>query len=195
MRRFCLANPVRHRQRRGFTLLEMVFVLALIGIAMGGAITFFVVSSSERQLKGAAKDIELLSQKARAISLIQQIPYAITVSEGNLRMGPLVEAGFSERDLLEREAYENSIMQNGEARPKFSPVRTDLDLSAFAVSIRRWGGSQYQPMRRADPEVWRFDPNGLCEPIGLRLEYEDGWIEMEFHPLSATIRDQSMEAR
>jgi prepilin-type N-terminal cleavage/methylation domain-containing protein len=195
MRRACLANPLNQRQRRGFTLLEMVFVLALIGIAMGGAIAFFVVSSSERQLKGAAKDVELLSQKARAVSLIQQIPYAITVSEGHLRMGPLVEAGFSERDVLEREAYENSMLQNGSARPKFSPVRMDLDLSKFAVSIRRWGGSQYRPMRRADPEVWRFDPNGLCEPIGLRLEYVDGWIEMEFHPLSATIRDQSMEAR
>jgi prepilin-type N-terminal cleavage/methylation domain-containing protein len=183
------------RQRRGFTLLEMVFVLALIGIAMGGAIACFGVSSSERHLKGAAKDVELLTQKARAVSLIQQIPYAITVTDGHLRMGPLVEAGYSNSELQEREAYENSLQQQGGVSPKFSQVRTDLDLSAFAVSIRRWGGSQFRPMRRADPEVWRFDPNGLCEPIGLRLEYEDGWIEMEFHPLSATIRDQSMEAR
>jgi prepilin-type N-terminal cleavage/methylation domain-containing protein len=185
----------RHNRKRGFTLLEMVFVLALIGIAMGGVITFMVSSSSERVLKGAAKDVELLTQKARAIAILQQIPYAITVTEGRLRMGPLVEAGYSDRDLEDRQSYEQQLRESGATMPKFSPIRADLDLSQFAVSIRRWGGSQYQPMRRADPEVWRFDPNGLCEPIGLRLEYEDGWIEMEFHPLSASIREQFMEAR
>lgn len=187
--------PSNHARNRGFTLLEIVIVLGLIGIALGGAITYMVATSSERVLKGAAKDVELLTQKARAIAILQQIPYAITVTEGRLRMGPLVEAGYSDRDLEDRQSYEQQLRESGATMPKFSPIRADLDLSQFAVSIRRWGGSQYQPMRRADPEVWRFDPNGLCEPIGLRLEYEDGWIEMEFHPLSASIREQFMEAR
>lgn len=185
----------RQIRQRGFTLLEIVFVMALIGIAMGGVITYMVSSSSERVLKGAAKDIELMTQKARAVAILQQIPYAITVTEGRLRMGPLVEAGYSDRDLEDRQRYEQELQESGATMPKFSPIRDDLDLSQFAVSIRRWGGVQYRPMRRADPEVWRFDPNGLCEPIGLRLEYEDGWIEAEFHPLSASIREQFMEAR
>jgi hypothetical protein len=50
-------------------------------------------------------------------------------------------------------------------------------------------------MLRNDPQVWRFDPNGICEPMSVRIDYDDGWMEMDFHPLSAGIRDSSMEAR
>ncbi len=106
--------PVRDRRkqplRRGFTLLELVIVLALIGLAMGGAMTLFLNNSAERRLRDISADIELLAKKARALAMVQQIPYAITFTE-----------------------------------------------SAF--------------------------------------EFADGWIEMDFHPLTAGIRDRSMEAR
>jgi hypothetical protein len=31
--------------------------------------------------------------------------------------------------------------------------------------------------------------------MGVRIDYDKGWMEMEFHPLSASVRDRSMEAR
>jgi hypothetical protein len=173
----------------------MVIVLALIGMAMGGAIAMFVISSSERQLKNAAGDIELLAKRARALAMVQQKPYAITFYENSARLTPLVEAGYSDDDLKARQELEREAFDAGAAAPKFNPVRETVTFSSFDVSVRRWGSVNWVPMKRNDPQVWRFDPNGICEPMGVHLEYEDGWIEMEFHPLSASVRDRTMEAK
>jgi hypothetical protein len=78
---------------------------------------------------------------------------------------------------------------------RFLPVRDSLSLEEMELSIRRWGAVNWLPMLRQDPLVWRFDPKGMCEPMGVKLEYPDGWIELEFHPLTAGIRDRTMEAR
>ena len=190
-----------HQQRflrhsaRGFTLLEMVIVLALIGMAMGGAIAMFIVTSSERQLKSAAADLELLSKKARSIAMVQQRPYAITFFENSARMSPLAEAGYTDEELEARLEMEQEMLDGGMAGPKFPPVRETLMIDQFALSVRRWGAVNFMPMLRNDPQVWRFDPNGICEPMSVRIDYEDGWMEMDFHPLSAGIRDSSMEAK
>lgn len=176
-------------------MLEMVIVLALIGMAMGGAITMFIVTSSERQLKSAAADLELLSKKARSIAMVQQRPYAITFFDNSARLSPLAEAGYTDEELEERLELEQDAMDSGMAAPKFPPVRETLTLDQFALSVRRWGAVNFVPMLRNDPQVWRFDPNGICEPMTVRIDYDDGWMEMDFHPLSAGIRDSSMEAR
>lgn len=183
------------RHRRGFTLLEMVIVLALIGLAMGGAMALFISTSAERRLKGTSGDLELLAKRARAVSMVQQTPYAITIYEQSARLSPLVEAGYTDDQLRERQDFEAAALESGSRAPKFSPVRETVSLRGYAVAVRRWGSNNWMPMLRSDPQVWRFDPNGICEPMGIRAEYEDGWIEMEFHPLNASIRDRSMEAK
>jgi prepilin-type N-terminal cleavage/methylation domain-containing protein len=191
-----LSSPMRKlRRQRGFTLLEMVIVLALIGLALGGAMALFITTSSERRLKGIAADLELLAKRARAVSMVQQTPYAITVFEDSARLSPWVEAGYTDDQLRERQDRESAALDSGIPAPKFSPVRETVSLEGFALAVRRWGSDNWMPMLRSDPQVWRFDPNGICEPIGIRAEYEDGWIEMEFHPLNASIRDRSMEAK
>lgn len=184
-----------HRIGRGFTLLEMVIVLALIGLAIGGAITMFVVTSSERELKTAAGQMEMMAKKARMIAMVQQTPYAITFTETGFRLGPLAESGYTDEELQERMDFEKEASENGVPSPKFTPVRESQSYGDYTVSVRRWGAVNWVEMRRNEVQVWRFDPNGICEPVGVHLEYEKGWIELEFHPLSASVRDRSMEAR
>ncbi|MFY7817233.1 MAG: prepilin-type N-terminal cleavage/methylation domain-containing protein [Akkermansiaceae bacterium] len=191
-----LSHPLmKQRNRRGFTLLEMVIVLALIGLAMGGAMALFITTSAERRLKGTAGDLELLAKRARAVSMVQQTPYAITIFSESVRLSPLVEAGYTDDQLRARQDTEEAARDMGLPAPKFSPVRESVSLEGYAVAVRRWGSDNWVSMLRNDPQVWRFDPNGVCEPMGIRVEYDDGWIEMEFHPLNASIRDRSMEAK
>jgi prepilin-type N-terminal cleavage/methylation domain-containing protein len=190
-----LFSPVTQRRASGFTLLEMVIVLALIGLAMGGAITLFITTSAERQLKSSAGDLELLAKRARSVAMVQQTPYAITFFENSVRLSPLVEAGYSDDEIKARQQLEADALAAGGTAPKFNPVRETVSLSNFDLFVRRWGSNNWVPMRRNDPQVWRFDPNGICEPVGVRIEYEDGWMEMEFHPLSANVRERSMEAK
>jgi prepilin-type N-terminal cleavage/methylation domain-containing protein len=186
---------VTRRSAHGFTLLEMVIVLALVGLALGGAMTLFITTSSERQLKGVKGDMELLAKRARSIAMVQQTPYAITFFEQSARLSPLVEASYTDDQLQERQDWEAEALNAGGPAPKFSPVRDTIAFDNFALSVRRWGSSNWVPMLGNDPQVWRFDPNGICEPMGVRVEFEDGWMEMEFHPLSASVQDSSMEAR
>jgi len=186
---------VKRRATRGFTLLELVIVLALIGMAMGGAVALFITNSAERRLKSTAADLELLSKRARAVAMVQQTPYAITFFEQSARLTPLAEAGYTDEQLRERQDHEESMFQNGMPKPKFSPVRSSISFRGYDLSVRRWGANDFVPMLRNDPQVWRFDPNGICEPMGVRVEYDDGWMEMEFHPLTGSIRDRSMEAK
>lgn len=186
---------VTRRAARGFTLLEIVIVMALIGMAIGGAVALFINSSAERRLKGTAADMELLSKRARAVAMVQQTPYAITFFERGVRLSPLAEAGYTDAQLLERQDFEARLLSQGLPRPKFNPVRETLSFEGYNLFVRRWGSNNWVPMLRNDPQVWRFDPNGICEPMGVRVEYEDGWMEMEFHPLTGSIRDRSMEAK
>ena len=182
------------KHARGFTLLELVFVMVVIALVTGGAIGMFVLSSSERQLKTVAADMELFTKRARTLALVQQIPYAITFSEQTMRLGPLVEAGYFEDQLKARLQLEKDRGTGG-TTPKFTPVRETKTFSDYDISVKRWGGVNWYPTKRADPQVWRFDPNGICEPVSVRLEYKSGWVEMDFHPLSGGVREQRMEAR
>lgn len=180
----------------GFTLLEIVIVLALLGLAIGGAVTYFVVNATERQFKNLAGDIEVLSKKARMAAIVQQTPYALTISSTQLQLAPLAEATDNELQRIERQQREEiqQAQQPQDTQHSFKPVRESLSFRGLEVAIRRWGAVNWARIDRGDVAVWRFDPNGLCEPIGLRFSEDRSWLSLDFHPLSAGIREQQMEA-
>jgi hypothetical protein len=41
--------------------------------------------------------------------------------------------------------------------------------------------------------AWRFDPDGLCEPITIRLSLEDSYAQDTYHPLTASVTDSEFE--
>ena len=67
---------------------------------------------------------------------------------------------------------------------------TDGDMRLL---VRRWASDTWYPIDSKSRQVWRFDPEGFSEPIGVRIETGDSWMEMEFHPLTASIRYSSKE--
>lgn len=181
--------------QRGFTLLELVIVLVLIGLAMGGGMKLFLDNASERKLRSISGDIELLAKRARAVAMVQQTPYAITFTPQSASLGPWVEVGLSQAERQSKQFREAESVASGMLESRFLPVRDSLSFGEMQLSIRRWGVLNWLPMERQEPIVWRFDPKGMCEPMGVKLEYSDGWIELEFHPLTAGIRERMMEAR
>jgi hypothetical protein len=50
-------------------------------------------------------------------------------------------------------------------------------------------------MNERNPQIWRFDPDGLCEPLGVRLTLGGSWVEQAYHPLNASVRELSTEFR
>ena len=80
----------------------------------------------------------------------------------------------------------------GASVPVHDMRELDPDL---VLSVRRWASDAWQKPSERRPLVWRFDPDGLCEPVGVRLALDGSWIEQEFHPLTASVRDFSSEIR
>jgi type II secretion system protein H len=175
--------------RRGFTLLELVVVLAIASLVMGGAIGMLVYSSDERALREASTEIEAMAKRARASAILNQTPYALEFSEGGVRMMPLAEAGGEE------DAQGSGRRRSGDEAP-VGGERLDFRLDrGMDLHVRRWGARGWDHVAKRVVHVWRFDPDGLCEPLGVRLVVGKNWIEDEYHPLTAAIRDSQMEIR
>jgi prepilin-type N-terminal cleavage/methylation domain-containing protein len=176
---------------RGFTLLEIVIVLAITSVVIGGAVGLMVYSSDERVLRNASGEIELLAKRARATAILLQTPYALEFREGVVKLMPLAEAGRDEkRTVSGRRIGGEPVVQAN------SGERWEYQLEGgMQVSIRRWNSNDWLATRKNTVHVWRFDPDGLCEPLSVRLALEQSWSEDIYHPLTATIRENFLEAR
>ncbi|MGL4401522.1 MAG: pilus assembly FimT family protein [Luteolibacter sp.] len=173
-----------NKPQRGFTLIEIVMVLAIAAIVMGGAVGLMVSSSDERALRNVSGEIELLAKRARTIAILHQTPYALEFREGIVRLLPLAQAGLE----LKKGELEAPTSSAEESR------QIQLD-DGVEISVRRWNSEQWFDTRKKAVHVWRFDPDGLCEPISVRMTIDKSWAEDSYHPLTATISDSQLEAR
>lgn len=180
--------------RRGFSLIEIVMVIAIAAVITGGAITFVVYSSDERTLRDASGEVEVLAKRARSVSILQQTPYALEFREGVVKLLPLAEAGLDDGGILD----DVGITTNDDVRveTRYTPVREQVNLAPeITLSIRRWNTVAWLPIVKDNLQIWRFDPDGLCEPVSIRYTVEKGWAEDTYHPLTATVRDSQLEVR
>ena len=193
------AKTSKRGRATGFTLLEMVLVLVAIAVLGGGAIAMMVLSDDERTLTSATSEVEALAKRARTIATLQQRPYALEFYEQTVTLMPLAETLIDPRDRenarAEQEAREAKAAAGGTpAGSGFSAVHAsytiDPDIRMF---VRRWASDAWLPIDSKNRQVWRFDPEGFCEPIGVRMEYGRSWVENEFHPLTGGIRDSAKE--
>jgi type II secretion system protein H len=173
-----------NKPQRGFTLIEIVMVLAIAAIVMGGAVGLMVSSSDERVLRNVSGEIELLAKRARTIAILNQTPYALEFREGVVRLLPFAQAGLE----LKKGELETELTSAEESR------QVQLE-DGVEISVRRWNSEQWLQTRKKAVHVWRFDPDGLCEPISVRMTRDKSWAEDSYHPLTATISDSQLEAR
>ncbi len=186
-----LATKTNNQMRRGgFTLLEIVIVLALAAMILAGAVGTMIYSSDERALKSATSEIESMAKRARTIAILNQTPYALEFREGIVRLLPYAEAGQDEkkssrRRLMEEKPEENDASQHREYMLE----------SGLALSVLRWNSNKWLPAVKDAHHIWRFDPDGLCEPISLRISLGKSWMEETFHPLTATTQESLSQSQ
>jgi type II secretion system protein H len=178
----------------GFTLIEIVMVLAIAAVVSGGAITYLVFSSDERDLRKTSTEIESLARRARTTAILQQTPYALEFTPGSIRLLPFAEAGKVTKTTALGNPIGGRKVEKSAPAAAHTPTYADFNTSSdMVVSIRRWNSEAWLPMKANSPLVWRFDPDGLSEPISVRLERGKSWIQDAFHPLNATISDSQSE--
>jgi len=172
------------KPQRGFTLIELILVLAIAAIVMGGAVGLMISSSDERALRNVSGEIELLAKRARTIAILNQTPQALEFREGVVRLLPFAQTGVD----LKKGELEMQTASTDTSR------QVNLD-SGVEISIRRWNSEEWFKTEKKAVHVWRFDPDGLCEPLSIRITLDKSWAEDTYHPLTATIRDSQLEAR
>ena len=183
------AKTSKHR-RGGFTLIEIVMVLGIAAVIMGGAVGMMIYSSDERVLRDASGEIEMLAKRARTTAILQQTPYALEFRQGIVRMMPLAQAGRDEKKTAGgKNVGGTEVDEGGGERWEF------VLENGMEFFIRRWNSSEWLPTGKNSIHVWRFDPNGLSEPVSVRLQLGESWAEDTYHPLTATIRESLLEAR
>ena len=176
------------RLRPGFTLLEIVIVLLIVALVLGGAVGVMTLSSDEYALKKAAREVEGMAKRARATSVLKQTPYALEFTPGMVRLMPLSEA-LGDELLEELDLLRDDDLGEEDAGEQ-AAVRWELSLdNGMQSQLRRWDSDEWIEISDGERQLWRFDPNGLCEPIGLELWLDDGRIFMEFNPLTGAINE------
>jgi hypothetical protein len=164
-------------------------VLAIAAVIMGGAVGLMIYSSEERTLRDASGEIELLAKKARTISILHQTPYALEFRLGMVRLLPLALAGADERRTM------GSRRNGGEPAVTVDDDKQVVLKEGMNIGIKRWNSDAWLTTGKNTVHIWRFDPDGLCEPVSVRLSLNKSWCEDTYHPLTATIRDSQMETR
>ncbi|MBC7979536.1 MAG: hypothetical protein H7Y36_03125 [Armatimonadetes bacterium] len=176
----------------GFTLLEIVIVLAITALIIGGAITTVILSSSERVLRNASSEIELLAKKARTASILHQTPYAIQFHRGSVKLLPFAETIDTNRTT----ALGNSIGGDASGKSTKPALHEEVPLDPdITLTIRHWNtGTFLTPTENVIP-IWRFDPEGLSEPLTIRLTIGQSYAQDTYHPLTASISESELEAK
>lgn len=178
------------RRSRGFTLLELIVVLSIASIVLAGGVGMMIYSSDERELSDVSSGIELLAKKARTMAILQQTPFALEFRDGVVKLLPLANAGMDETRLT------SGRQVGGEVDDESAGVVDSYHLSGeVGMFVRRWNSDAWLTTRNKSIHIWRFDPNGISEPLGVRLTLNDSWSEDTYHPLTATIRDRQFEMR
>lgn len=166
-------------------------VLLIVAVVFGSAIAVVALNSSERSLTNQSGEIELLAKKAHTAAILHQTPYVIEFHPTFIKLQPLSKTGDTERTT----ALGNEIGgSSDEQKPRtdlYETLNIDPDIS---LSIRYWNTQEFVRPMNEQFISWRFDPDGLCEPITVRMDLDDSYAQDTYHPLTATIADSELEA-
>jgi len=179
-----------NKRPRGFTLIEIVMVLAIAGVVMGGAVGFMVFSSDERALRNASGEIELMAKRARTIAILHQTPYAVEFRKGRVKLLPWAQAGQVEKKSKRYVFTDDEEPADGDNESRSYALPGGMELL-----IRRWNSDEWHTTLKNAVHVWRFDPDGLCEPISVKLSLNKSWVMDTFHPLTGSVSDSESETR
>ncbi len=146
---------------RGYTLIEIAIVLAIIVLIIGAAVPLSSGFMREQRMRDPLRQLLILAKTARTEAMTTGRPAGVVFDK----------KGFG---ILRPGAKELSDIRH-------LPAGMSYTILPFGMERRI----------KPDGQTWIFQPTGLCEPLTVRLEQGDAWIEATFDPLTAEISEEN----
>lgn len=185
-------SGARLRARGGFTLVEIVVTLFIITLIMGAAVMSLNSVGPKKELMRPAVKMKVLARKAIGLSRNTQRPHSIFMNseffvlrETHMREED-VEAAFAPQEQDGRR-IDFKVRDEDEEEPSAQVrvvERFDID-EGMTIMVKRYNDKEWRVPKNED---WNFYVSGICDPMMVRFETKDGFIEMDFNPLTAKLQ-------
>ena len=152
------------------------------GGVIGVGVLSLATESARKQITKPAGELKKYARRGLQMAINQRRAFAIQLTPDSfaLREGSMDTAGEDGINRFSSDSFDES--------PSGMLGAYQLD-ELMTLEVRRWGEKYF---RKPEGDAWVFEPSGICEPIGIKLIHEKGFIEMEFNPLTAKIQEQSL---
>jgi prepilin-type N-terminal cleavage/methylation domain-containing protein len=166
----------------GFTIIEIVITLSIVALLIAMALGSTITLSHTRALEEPISKVQEYAKKARNMAILEQRPYMVEITPHSVAIFSLVSASG------------NTVGGFGAAQAATPKGRVDFfDFDPEVVlTVRRWRANDFAPPGR---QVWIFERSGLCEPLAVRADSANGFIEVSFNALDAHVEDKASEIR
>lgn len=164
--------PRCNRRVAGFTLVEIMIVIAILGLVLAIGAPSFVRTLQKEPLRQAVTDVSEILSHARATAILRGIPAQARLrSDGRMTVELLTVAGLSDD--------QGGVVDPGQesAALMFRQLDSDIVISLLEVNFR---SQMDQPVARV-----RFHPNGTCDDFTMVLEYRHGMRKIWLDPITS----------
>ena len=178
--------------RRGFSLIEIVVVMLIIGILIGSSLYYVSGKDEEKILRSEHGKIEDLIRQGRSLSISYQQTFVLELSEGQASLAPMIIPG--------EDVETNTSLEEGGNPSRLQPLEEmtwprieEVDLT-YAMEVRRWGQQDFMDLEEKRVERILIEPSGLFEPLSILLTRDEGANSLSrvFHPLTALAEDETL---
>ncbi len=184
-----------HRSLRpGFSLFELVIVFGLIAMISGIGAFYLSAPRVEEEIRREHLKVEDFVREARTLASSYQQPFVVRLKEGVVQLEPQArpELGIShEGDDIEDVEEQSSGLKDltSEGWPREEQISEE-----YLMELRRWGSHDFIAITDRAVEVIVFSPDGLSEPVAVRLSRDEGdnSITRNYHPLTGLAEDEEV---
>lgn len=202
-------------RRNAFTLVELVIAISVLGILTGIAVPAITSVQRERLAREPVNALLILAREVRLRAMKEQRPYQIVFDSSGFKAARFFQpyGGIEEfetlRVKLEEAAREQEIIEASRARgidlneglqePDLKREEIERGLQFYEsvefdpslrVSLKLWDEVDWISLSGGEFRRWIFQPSGMCEPMRIRVEADDSFFEIEFHPLTADVKSE-----
>lgn len=185
---FC-RKPARFplRTAAAFTLIELLVSLFLIMIILTIAAVSIEAVSDESRLRQPAAELKSFAKRAVKSAVAEQRSYSVFFHSKYF----LLRETYPEQR-VDEDDFALDLFRNSQGLPEEEGtvvvVRHDM-AEDLALQVRRWNSEEWIVPEGVE---WVFEPSGLCEPLSVRFTRRDGYVEIDFNPLTAGVQEERL---